>query len=86
MELPLRSGICGTTQRWMSLSGLLAVDPVGARLAKSGHLFPTNAHPFHEIVIAEQPMPSREGRDVPLDPLGESDLHGAVAAAGPPPT
>ena len=48
-----------------------------------GHLIPTNAHSFHEIMTAAQGHVGYEkGKYVPLEPLSRSDLEGLAKEAG----
>jgi hypothetical protein len=70
LEMPLRAGISGTTHRWMNFAAQLGANVAGSRLAMLGHLIPTNAHSFHEIMVAAQGhVPYAKGKYVPLDPI-----------------
>ena len=84
MDMPLRAGISGNTHRFMNQAGLLGVDPIGSRLAMLGHLIPTNAHSFHEVMSAAEPLAYVPGHYLPLAPLGEGDLNAAAVRAGVP--
>lgn|GEM_PF-1512720 len=70
LEMPLRAGVSGTTHRWMNFAAQLGANLPGSRLAMLGHLIPTNAHSFHEIMVAAQGHVSYEqGKYTPLDPI-----------------
>jgi hypothetical protein len=51
-SMPLKSGISGTTFRFMQSAEMLGVDPDAARMACVGMLQPIEAHSFHEIATA----------------------------------
>ena len=77
MKMPLKAGISGNTRRWMQAAKLLGSDLPGARLAMLGHLIPTKAHSFHEIMTAAKgfvPYKSTAGRYLPLKPLADNTI------------
>ncbi len=84
MGMPLRAGISGTTQRFMNLATQLGADAYGARMAMLGHLIPTNAHSFHEIMVASQGFgPTyKPGRYIPLQPLAPDQVREIAKKAG----
>lgn len=51
-DMPLKSGISGTTFRFMEMAELMGQPPENARLAMIGHLTPIGAHSIHEINTA----------------------------------
>lgn len=51
-NMPLKSGISGTTMRFMEMAELMSIPPEDARLAMVGHLQPIEAHSIHEINTA----------------------------------
>jgi hypothetical protein len=51
-DMPLKSGISGTTFRFMEMAELMGQPPENARLAMVGHLVPIGAHSIHEINTA----------------------------------
>ena len=84
MGMPLRAGISGTTQRFMRLASQFGADAYGSRLAMLGHLIPTNAHSFHEIMVASQGYgPTyKQGQYIPLQPLSPGDVRELAKKAG----
>ena len=82
LEMPLRAGISGTTHRWMNFAAQLGANLPGSRLAMLGHLIPTNAHSFHEIMVAAQGhVTYNKGKYTPLDPV-TGDMRKLAKAAG----
>ena len=83
LEMPLRAGISGTTNRFMMLASQLGANLPGSRLAMMGHLIPTNAHSFHEIMVAAQGhVPYSQGKYVPMAPLYETDMRDLAKSSG----
>ena len=83
LEMPLRAGVSGTTFRWMNFASQLGGNLPGSRLAMMGHLIPTNAHSFHEIMTAAQGhVPYTKGQYVPLEPLSKGDMEALALEAG----
>jgi len=83
LEMPIRAGISGTTQRFMNMAKLLGAEPYGARLAMVGHLVPMNAHSFHEIcVAAKATCEYKPGKYVPFKPIEDETMKEIAKAVG----
>ena len=82
--MPLRAGISGTTQRFMSLSKQMGANPYGSRLAMMGHLIPTNAHSFHEVMVAAKGYgPAyHKGKYIPMQPLTPAEMRDLAKKSG----
>lgn len=52
LNMPLRSGISGTTNRLLNTGKALGMTPVEVRLPVLGHLLKVEAHSYHEIMSA----------------------------------
>jgi hypothetical protein len=84
-SMPLKSGISGTTMRFMQGAELLGVDPDASRMACMAMLQPIEAHSFHEIATAASGFGGKGG-DYAKDTGGEGeggDKKEAPKAPGP---
>jgi hypothetical protein len=61
-DMPLKSGISGTTFRFMEMAELMGQKPENAKLGMVGHLVPIGAHSVHEIQTAATGF-GREDKD-----------------------
>ncbi len=52
LNMPLRSGVSGTTNRLLNTGTALGMSPVEVRLPVLGHLLKVEAHSYHEIMSA----------------------------------
>ena len=86
LEMPLRAGPSGTTFRTMNYAAQLGgINLPGMRLGMLGHLIPTNAHSYHEVMVAAQGhVPYLgQGKYSPLDPVPDAEMRRmAKEAAG----
>jgi len=71
LNMPLRSGISGTTNRLINTGKSLGMTAVEVRLPVLGHLLEVEAHTYHEVMsaAATQGAPYTEGDYKKLAPL-----------------
>jgi hypothetical protein len=89
-SMPLKSGISGTTFRFMQTAEILGVDADAAKMACVGMLQPIEAHSFHEIATAASGFGGANGAysaDNPytpetMKPLSEAELTECALEAG----
>ena len=75
LEMPLRSGISGTTWRFMNYASLVGADLPASRLAMFGYLILMDAHSFHEIATAASAfVPYTPGKYTGLAPLNDAEV------------
>jgi len=75
LEMPLRSGISGTTWRFMNYASLVGADLPASRLAMFGYLILMDAHSFHEVATAASAfVPYTPGKYTGLAPLNDAEV------------
>jgi hypothetical protein len=89
MDMPLKAGISGTTQRWMHFSKLMsAPDLYSNRLAIYAWAVPINAHSYHEVMAGAKTYceytSKKGGGYYPFRPLNITLLRKAAEASGVP--
>jgi hypothetical protein len=72
--MPLKSGISGTTMRFMQTAELLGADPESSRMACVAMLQPIEAHSFHEIATAADGFAGDGKKYDPKSPYTEGSM------------